>query len=82
MVEQKCLGLRKRPPYIVTGKGHVEEWQEENVLTHCYDGYWADQKWTEVYCSDDDLYNIDEYGYFQSKVKKGKGKERKAKKAR
>ena len=72
-------GRRKGRAHMVSEEGYEEDWQEEEWNEN-YDGYWADdQTWNEGYWAYDDLYYMDEYGYFQRKGKgKGKGKARKA----
>ena len=66
---------------MVSEEGYEEDWQEEEWNEN-YEGYWADdQNWNDGYCACDDLYYMDEYGYFQRKEKE-KEKERKARKAR
>ena len=64
---------------MVSEEGYEEEWNEWNEI---HEGYWADdQNWNEGYWAYEDLYYLDEYGYFQRKGKgkgEGKGKERKA----
>ena len=78
-------GRRKGRAHMVSEEGYEEDWQEEEWNEN-YEGYWADdQNWNEGYWAYDDLYYMDEYGYFQRKGKgkgKGKEKERKARKAR
>ena len=74
-------GRRKGRSHMVSEEGYEEDWQEEEWNEN-YDGYWADdQTWNEGYWAYDDLYYMDEYGYFQRKEKE-KEKERKARKAR
>ena len=59
------------------GKKEID-WNES------YEGYWGnDYNWNEGYWASDDLYYLDEYGYFQKKGKgKGKGKGKKGKKGK
>ena len=75
-------GGRKGRSHMVSEEGYDEEWQEGDEWNDSYDGYWADdQNWNEGYWASDDLYYMDEYGYFQKKGKgKGKGKGKKGKK--
>ena len=62
-------------------EGYEEDWQEEEWNEN-YEGYWADdQTWNDGYWAYDDLYYMDEYGYFQRKGK-GKGKGKKGKKGK
>ena len=69
-------GRRKGRSQMVSEEGSEEDWQEGEEWNESYDGYWADdQNWNEGYWAYDDLYYMDEYGYFQKKGK-GKGKER------
>ena len=67
---------------MVSEEGYEEEWNEGDEWNDSHEGYWADdQNWNEGYWAYDDLYYLDEYGYFQKKGKgkgKGKGKARKA----
>ena len=66
---------------MVSEEGYEEDWQEEEWNEN-YDGYWTDdQNWNEGYWAYDDLYYMDEYGYFQKKGK-GKGKGKKGKKGK
>ena len=65
---------------MVSEEGYEEDWQEGEEWNESYEGYWADdQNWNEGYWAYDDLYYMDEYGYFQ---KKGKGKGKKGKKGK
>ena len=58
---------------MVSEEGYEEGWNEGN---ESHEGYWADdQNWNEGYWVFEDLYYLDEYGYFQRKGK-GKRKER------
>ena len=60
---------------MVSEEGYEEEWNEGDEWNESHEGYWADdQNWNEGYWAYEDLYYLDEYGYFQTK---GKGKERK-----
>ena len=69
-------GRRKGRSHMVSEEGYYEEWNEEE-WNDSYEGYWADdQNWNGGYWAYDDLYYLDEYGYFQ---KKGKGKGKKGK---
>ena len=73
-------GRRKGRSQMVSEEGSEEDWQEGEEWNESYDGYWADdQNWNEGYWAYDDLYYMDEYGYFQ---KKGKGKGKKGKKGK
>ena len=64
-------GRRKGRSHMVSEEGYDEEWNEDE-WNDSHEGYWADdQNWNEGYWAYDDLYYLDEYGYFQ---KKGKGK--------
>ena len=74
-------GRRKGRSHMVSEEGYEEDWQEEEWNEN-YDGYWTDdQNWNEGYWAYDDLYYMDEYGYFQKKGK-GKGKGKKGKKGK
>ena len=74
-------GRRKGLAHMVREEGYEEDWQEEEWNEN-YEGYWADdQNWNEGYWAYDDLYYMDEYGYFQKKGK-GKGKGKKGKKGK
>ena len=74
-------GRRKGRAHMVSEEGYEDEWQEDEWNEN-YDGYWADdQTWNEGYWAYDDLYYMDEYGYFQKKGK-GKGKGKKGKKGK
>ena len=67
---------------MVSEEGYEEDWQEGEEWNESYEGYWADdQNWNEGYWAYDDLYYMDEYGYFQKKGK-GKGKGKKGKKGK
>ena len=73
-------GRRKGRSHMVSEEGYDDEWQEGDEWNESYEGYWADdQNWNEGYWASDDLYYLDEYGYFQ---KKGKGKGKKGKKGK
>ena len=49
---------------MVSEEGHEEEWNEGDEWNDSHEGYWAYE----------DLYYLDEYGYFQGKGKGKKGK--------
>jgi len=67
---------------MVSEEGYEEEWNEGDEWNDSHEGYWADdQNWNEGYWAYDDLYYLDEYGYFQKKGK-GKGKGKKGKKGK
>ena len=67
---------------MVSEEGYEEDWQEGEEWNESYEGYWADdQNWNESFWAYDDLYYMDEYGYFQEKGK-GKGKGKKGKKGK
>ena len=73
-------GRRKGRSHMVSEEGYEEDWQEGDEWNESYEGYWADdQNWNEGYWAYDDLYYMDESGYFQKK-RKGKGKGKKGKK--
>ena len=75
-------GRRKGRAHMVSEEGYEEDWQEEEEWNENYEGYWADdQNWNDGYWAYDDLYYMDEYGYFQRKGK-GKGKGKKGKKGK
>ena len=75
-------GRRKGRSHMVSEEGYEEEWQEGDEWNESYEGYWADdQSWNEGYWASDDVYYLDEYGYFQKKGK-GKGKGKKGKKGK
>ena len=75
-------GRRKGRSHMVSKEGYEEDWQEGEEWNDSHEGYWADDpNWNEGHWAYDDLYYLDEYGYFQKKGT-GKGKERKARKAR
>jgi len=58
------------------GRNEGDEWNES------HEGYWAHgQNWNEGYRAYEDLYYLDEYGYFQGKGK-GKGEGKKGKKGK
>ena len=64
---------------MVSEEGYDEEWNEDE-WNDSHEGFWADdQNSNEGYWAYDDLYYLDEYGYFQ---KKGKGKGKKGKKGK
>ena len=78
-VKGRGKGRRKGRSHMVSEEGYDEEWNEEE-WNDSHEGYWADdQNWNEGYWAYDDLYYLDEYGYFQ---KKGKGKGKKGKKGK
>ena len=71
---------RKGRSHMVSEEGYEEDWQEGEECNESYEGYWADdQNWNESFWAYDDLYYMDEYGYFQEK---GKGKGKKGKKGK
>ena len=75
-------GRRKGRSHMVSEEGGFEdEWNEGDAWNESHEAYWADdQNWNEGYWgywAYEDLYCLDDYGYFQRKGK-GKGKERKA----
>ena len=73
-------GRRKGRSHMVNEEAFEEDWQEGEEWNESYEGYWADdQNCNEGYWAYDDLYYMDEYGYFQ---KKGKGKGKKGKKGK
>ena len=75
-------GRRKGRSHMVSEEGYDEDWHEGDEWNESYEGYWADdQNWNEGYWPYDDLYYMDEYGYFQ-KTGKGKGKGKKGKKGK
>ena len=56
---------------MVSEDGYEEEWNEGDEWNDSYDCYWADdQNWNEGYWAYEDLYYLDEYGYFQRKKRK------------
>ena len=68
----RVKGRRKGRSHMVSEEGFEEDWQEGEEWNESYECYLADdQNWNEGYWVYDDLYYMDEYGYFQ---KKGKGK--------
>ena len=70
---------RKGRSHMVSEEGGEDEWNEGDEWNDHdpHDGYWADdQNWNEGYWAYEDLYYLDEYGYFQ---RKGKGKGQKGK---
>ena len=75
---------RKGRSHMVSEEGYEEEWDEGDGWNDSYDGYWADdQNWNEGYWAYENLYYLDEYGYFQKKRKgKGKGIGKKGKKGK
>ena len=73
-------GRGKGRSHMVSEGGYEDEWQEGDDWNESYEGYWAeDYNWNEGYWAFDDLYYLDEHGYFQ---KKGKGKGKKGKKGK
>ena len=62
---------------MVGEEGYDDEWQDEDEWND-YESFWTEeQDWNDAYCGTEELYYKDEYGMFQ---RKGKGKERKARK--
>ena len=59
-------------------EGYEEEWNEGDEWNDSYDGYWAENQAIGPY---EDLYYLDDYGYFQ-RNRKGKGKGKKGKKGK
>jgi len=59
----------------VSEEGYEEEWNEGDEWNDSYDGYWAENQAIGPY---EDLYYLDDYGYFQ-RNRKGKGKGKKGK---
>ena len=66
---------------MVSEEGYEDEWNEGDEWNYSWnEGFWADdQNWNEGYWAHEDLYYLDEYGYFQ---RKGKGKGKKGKKGK
>ena len=61
---------RKGRSHMVSEEGYEEEWDEGDGWNDSYDGYWADdQNWNEGYWAYENLYYLDEYGYFQRNEK-------------
>ena len=66
------------------GRSHMvgeDEYEEDDWNTDPYEGYPAEDTWNDGYWASDDLYYLDEYGYFQRKGK-GKSKGKKGKKGK